>query len=383
MTTPNPQPGAAPTPSGAQSGSGNQYLQDAGVLAPVGGASGGSKYGLGATASMNVVGSPVPVNSANPTAEQVMEALAHADPATIAQMQAYLYKSGKFYKSSTRWQDLNLGVLGPDDLDAFAKAVSTAAQTGADLTDYIRRMAAWGVYTGATSQNSSGRGSGSSSSSTSGGILTIEKPDPKAIGQTIDKEFQKLLGHKPSAHERAGFIAAYTNAYQQVQIENYNAQVAAATGGKPGAEPISGSSAPPALEPEVEGAGNIGENMRFAEAASQNSLLGLLTPGAVPNPLQVEANDNYQAHERNQALVNQDNAFLSLADQPLPGMPGYSSGSGSAASSGVTTVGQQQAYDPNAFADEWIQQHHTAAAGAHSVTDVFSSFLNILHGGMS
>lgn len=381
-----------PQPSGAQSGAGNVYTDQAGIIVPQGGDT-KSMYNLSSEiAKATVTGSPVPVNSANPTAEQVLSALAHADPSTIAQVQMYLYKGG-FYPNGTRWQDINLGVVRPDDISAFKDAVTVAAQTGSDLSDYIKRQAAWGVYTGATSLTGSSRKSVNvlGAATASGNVLTIEKPDPKAIGRTIDKEFQALLGHKPSAHERAGFIAAYTNAYQQIQIDNYNRQVAAMTGGgDAGAEPIGGSSAAPQylptapdLKPGANLLGNIAKAgvMAIGTEAFRDSFPKAGAFGVTQSAQAGLANVlNTQTNAR---LSAQDQAFLALADKPLPGMPGYSSsGTGAGAASGATTVAQQQNYDPQAYADEWIQQHHTAEAGAHSATDVFSSFLNILHGGM-
>lgn len=329
------------------------------------------------------------VGQDGPTAEQVLFSFAHADPKTIAQMQMYLYKGG-FY-GSTPWTDLNLGVIRPDDLDAFKNAVTVAAQTGADLSEYVRRQAAWGVYTGATANGAAGSGGRSGSGSAASRTVTIDRPDPKALGKTIDVEFQKLLGHKPNAHERAGFIAAYTSAYQKVQIENYQRQYGISAGEQlPG--PVSGSSAAPQMLPTEP-----------AKAFSLMDLFGDLPSKIGPGVNPVSPND-WSSYLRNlpddvaakgvvparlsahNAMVNQrniaaDNSFLALADQPLPGMAGYSAGSSGGRGS-LSTVVQQQNFDPQAFADEWVQQHHTAEAGAHSVADVFSSFLNILHGGM-
>lgn len=368
--------------TGAQSGQGNQYLTDAGILAPTGGG-GSSMYGLNSQiAKAQVLGSPFP--TADPskpvTAEEVMKAFAESsNPALIAQLQMYLYKGG-FYGSSVRWQDINLGVIRPDDLSAMAGAVEVAAQTQSDISDYIKRQAAWGVYTGSTSLKGSSR-SGSGFGASVAASETFTKSDPKAIGAMLDKEFKQILGHKPSAAERAGFIAAFQAAERQNFEQNLRARYAATTGaGSP--QPVSGSSAPPDYEQLIDAPGDprdIGENMRLARAAGIASFGDLDINGVTGTEntnLSRAAVYNYNVDQRNAVLRAQDNAFLALADQPLPGMVGYGA-SAAGAGAGVNVI-EQTDFDPQAWADEWIQQHHTAEAGAHSATDKFEMFLNLL-----
>lgn len=370
-----------PMNTGAQSGASNNLQNLAAVVAPVTGGGASSMYGLDSSIAKApvIVGGLFPVNNADGTmtAEEVMKALAHADPGTIAQIQSWLYKSGQFYSNGKKWQDIDLGVLSPDDISAMGKAITSAAQTGASLTDYLQRQAAWGVYSGA----GTGQGGSSGATSMSGSkILSIDVADPKKIGAIIDSEFRQLLGHKPSPAERAGFIAAYQAAERQRQISNYNRAIDATTGGS--AAGMTPAHLPPQLEPYDPAAAALADDPGALRAMGQESSAatkGLVNTPLGLNPYADNAERNRAAMTRDQELVAQDQRYLALANQPLPGMPGYSTSGGS---SSVTTVAQQSQYDPVAYADEWINTHHTAEAGAHSATDVFSNFLNIIKGGM-
>lgn len=394
MTTPNP----APSGSGAQSGAGNKYMDLAGLMTPPGGSGGSSIYGLGSVSSQPVVlgdliryMDPKDVTTDKDgnqvaTAENVMKALVRSkNPQVIAQLQSYMYKAGLY--GSKRWADINLGVINPEDISALGNAVQDAALTGADLSDYLRRQAAWGVYTGAPfSHGRGGSGGSSASAGVSGTTLTLDKPDPKAIGATIDREFQKMLGHKPTAAERAGFIAAYSNAYQQVQIDNYNRQIAAVTKQSGAAGPDAGSTKPPVYMPLASVPAPYTDTPENRAALHVDQGAFLQTLRNLPDDVAGQGIDVPALSEANYTLNRQnkakDDALLALADQPLPGMPGYTAAGAAGGIGSFTTVQQQQNYDPVAYADEWIQQHHTAESGAHSATDVFSMFLNLLHGGM-
>lgn len=393
VTTPSP----TPTP-GAQSGAGQQLMDEAGLLAPASGAGSSSKSLFDLPAQIS--GAPVnpggllPVSPSNPssgvtTAEDVLKAFVNADPSSIAQIQAWLFKAG-FYDSSTNWADIHLGVISPTDIAAFKKVVTVAAQTsttdgqgntvpGIDVGEYLQKQAAWGVYNGLTQAahaNITGAGGGAS-----GSTLVLHTPDPKYIGQVVDSEFKKLLGHKPSPSERAGFIAAYTSAYQNIERSNFYIEHGMSPNGTapdanipgpPGAFPDTLPTLPPGVQPSGNALANIAKG---AATASDMAL----------TPTEQMIAGNLDTTPAAQANVNEINAwntknqqFLALANQPLPGMPGYSS----VANGGVNTVTEQAPYDPQSFADEWINQHHTAEEGAHSATDVFSNFLSIIKGGM-
>lgn len=389
MTTP------APVPSGAQSGSGVPYMDPSLLTLPdVGGASKGSPYGLsGAVANMPInVGSLLHINKppGQITANDVMEAFAHADPGTIAQIQSYLYKGGNFYKSGTQWSDINIGVLNPDDLDAFRKAVDTAAQTSADLSDYLRRQAAFGVYQG-VSGRVIGRTGGVAAAAASGQALRVETPNPMNLVPYIEEEYKKLTGRKPTASEKAGFVAAYTAAYRQIQVDNYTREYAAANAAA-GTGPGAASSAPPGYEKLVGSsrnvAGGLGKSyvgkLTPAEQAQQelnySVELGLpdmgvanLIAGGIPSEV------NVRRAAENAKRYAQDQQFLALADQPMPGMPGYGTG-GAAAASSFQTVQQEQNFDPAAFAENYVRTHAVGEAGGHDAANTFDMFLNILRG---
>jgi hypothetical protein len=211
MTTPTPAPGATPTPTGR----GAQARVDAGVLAPVGGVGGKSQFGLGQLSGAPIVlGGLLPVTpnaDGTVTAEDVLKAFATAPAPLVAQIQ-HLLMLGGFYSSKSSVP--NYGVLNKDDIDAFTQATSTAAQTGADLNEYLQRQAKFGEYTGAAAAAVQK-------------AQVIQKADPLALAGLIDQEFKKLTGKKATPQERAGFIAAYNATFTAKQNADYAAQTAA------------------------------------------------------------------------------------------------------------------------------------------------------------
>lgn len=224
MTTPTP----APHPTGNSAGA--QALAASGITLPDL-ASGKSQFGLGAISGTQVqVGGLFPVvgkdgKAITPaaggtyTAEQIVQAFASASPSTIAQIQHMLILGG-FYGSSSYTP--NYGVLNKEDLDAFTKATTVAAQTGGNLAEYLTRQAKFGEYQGvAAAINANG-----------GKPRTIEKADPLALSSMIEKEFQTLTGRKPTDAERAGFIAAYNTVFETMQNSNYDSAEAAQGSGQ-------------------------------------------------------------------------------------------------------------------------------------------------------
>lgn len=218
------------TPTGNTPGA--QALAQSGITLPSAGNS-KSIYGLGNVSGQQVnVGGLLPIvdSSGKPvtpqiqgqttdgtyTAEQVMAAFAHASPQTIAQIQHMLMLGG-FYSSASYTP--NYGVLNADDLTAMGKAVTTAAQTGADLNEYLARQAKFGEYTGVAAAMGQNK------------PREIKKADPLQLGSMIEKEFQDLTGRKATPAEKAGFIAAYNAAYTQAQQDAYNSADKAAGGG--------------------------------------------------------------------------------------------------------------------------------------------------------
>lgn len=356
------------TPSGAQSGAGAQLLADAGILAPADSGSGGdsSRYGLGNLSSIpiNLGGLFGPVDKEAVTAEDAMDALSHASPSVIAQVQSYLWKGG-FYGSSTAWTDINIGVLNPRDIDAFKAVVKLSAQTvtadpktgkavgGMDLSDYLRRQAAFGVYQGVT------QGAHASRSSTED-TLTLSTPDPKALGSVIDAEYKRLTGRKPSPSERAGFVAAFTAAHKQLQISNFTSL-----------HPGTGEQGPGEFSTAAPQYEQVPDELKDQNAA--DTML-ITNPGITD----AENARRQSILKRNAALHQTDQEFLALADQPMPGMGGAAAGGASA----LSTVNVQEDYNPTAFADEYIRNHNLGETGAHDATGVFSMFLNMISGGV-
>jgi hypothetical protein len=320
VTTPQPTPsGPTPAPSGPAPSGAQALRSDAGILAPVAAQGKGSKYGLGTLSGSPVnTGGLLPVNAANPTAEDVVAAFAKASPATIAAIQHQLVLGG-FYNSN---YSPNYGLVNSQDIDAFAKATSTAAQTGADLSQYLGRQAKFGEYQGVAAALSN-----------NGKPRTISKADPLALSALIEKEFQALTGRKPNAGERAGFITAYNAVFTASQNANYDSAAAAQA---PPVDASGYSTAPQTPFGNFQDTGGaVGGVIGALKAATANVY-------------------NAQADQAN------------LAKEPsAPTMPG---------------VATQQDFDPTAFAENYVKQNAGKEVGAHDITSQFSNFLHIIGG---
>lgn len=339
---PTPAPGPAPTPTPRPAPTGNsagaQAFKASGITLPDVGSS-KSEFGLGPLSTAPVqVGGLLPVmgkdgKAVTPgqggtyTAEQVMRAFASASPSLVAQIQHMLMLGG-FYGAPKANGELpytpNYGVLNPQDLDAFAKATSTAAQTGGDLREYLGRQAKFGEYQGvAAAINANGAGK----------TRLITKADPLALASTIEKEYQTLTGRKPNEAERAGFIAAYNAAYTQFQNNKYDSEAAAAAGTGPSASTDYSTAAPPPISGF--------DGTHFSDHLSSDG------------PALTQA---------------QDQANLGREPQIIPG----------STPSAVT----QQEFDPAAFAEQYVREHATGETDAHDVASQFKSFMNIIQGGV-
>jgi hypothetical protein len=320
VTSPTPQPGAAP--SAGRAGAVAKQALGSLVVAPTGG-SNKSKFGLGSLASEPVnVGGLFPVMAANPTAEDVMSAFAKSDPGTIAQIQDML-KRGGFYSTSN--YNPHYGVLNPEDIAAFTKATTTAAQTGSDLNQYLTSQAKVGDYQGVAAQIQNQQKKPE----------VITRANPADLGALIDKEYQAIVGKKPTASERAGFISAYNAFYTQAQKDQYAAQSPAQ-----------------ALTPEQQTASDF-YNDPLAQAATARGNL----PGDPVSPGNLRLAD-----ETGQMPQPQAPDPTSLLTQAAPQ---------------VTTT---DAPSPATFAENYVRNQHPAQAGAHDITGQFSNFLNILKG---
>lgn len=307
MTTPVPQ-------TGAQS----QALKDAGVInLPAVGSSSGSVYGLdNAVAATNVTlgGVAALLNlPATATADQVMKAFAQAkDPRVIAKIQAYM-QAGRMYGPKA---NIDTGVVGADDIAAFKSVVTTVAQNGADLGDFLTRTAQYGAYTGVAA-------------SLSGKQTTIKQGDPLALGAIIEREFQAMTGRKATPAEKAGFIVAYNAAYKTLQENTIAAENTTVTAGDPNY-----STAPPA---PVTGLPDAATGARFSDHLSS------------------------------------DGPAIAAAEDAgnLSQIPTLNS---------TSTPTEQDSFDPSAFADEYVRRHAGGETGAHDVATQFSNFLSILGG---
>ncbi len=315
MTTPRPTPG--PPARGAQS-----ILSDAGVdalLLPTG--SSKSKYGLGVLAAdpVNVGGLFGPVTNSTMTAEEVVKMFATSlDRGTIAQIQQMLLQSRVFYPADYM---PHYGQLNAQDIAAFAKATETAAQTGSDLQEYLRRQAKFGEYNGvAAAMGNNGK------------PRVIQKHDPLRLQTLIDAEFKQITGRKATDAERAGFVAAYNAAFSQAQNAKYDSVV---EGGGDGALR---SFASPDFVPVPEqtgGAFGFGNLAQVGGAVMQNARIA-------------------EADEQN------------MAAQPV------------APDSPASVVDQE--WDPESFAENWVREQAAGDGGAHDVANQFSNFLSLLGG---
>lgn len=321
MTTPTPTPGAAP--KGAQ-----KILADAGVLLPPTGTS-KSTFGLGALSSKPVfVGGLFPVNSPNPTAEDVMQSFATLrNPGTIAQIQNMLLLGG-FYSSSD--YQPHYGVLNAEDIAAMTKATTTAAQTGSDLSRYLSSQAKVGKFQGIAAA-----------------IANIQKQQPQEIkqiapadlGALIDNQFKQIVGHKPDAAERAGFISAYNAMFAQMQKDRY-----ALMSGTQGMTPEQQEAQAFYDDPILQAAAAAYEtDMEIGPTPDERSE-GHLLWRTKPHPPRVEAPDPSVLFEQQ----------------------------------GPQQVMTQEAPDPSVFAENYVRNLHPTEAQSHDVANTFSMFLKLI-----
>lgn len=319
----------ATTPTPRPSGQGAQdLLSSAGILAPVTGSGGKSQFGLGNLAdSMVTVSSLLPVvvdgtllkpdKDGKYRAEDVAKAFAQASPGVKAQIQVLLAQGNIFYKGDYQ---PNPGVVNGPDIDAFVGALQTSALTGADLTDYLGRQAKFGTYTG-IAQNM-----------TQQQKKPLEKADPLALAGTIDAEFQKITGRKATAGEKAGYIAAYNNAYAHFQQQGQQQAQEVV-------DPNLGYSTAPVqvADPHPSGGGGMfGIAGAFKTAAS--------------------------------AVQNAGADAANLAKMPTaPALPDG-------------TPQSIQDFDPLAFAEQYVHEHASTDSDTHALTGTFSNFLTLLNG---
>jgi hypothetical protein len=286
-----------------------------------------------------------------PAEQAIQYLLQHLTPDQIAQYQSYMWKGGLYGSKPAP----NLGVWGPDDLNALQTALSTVGQLtytddtgthGPELMEYLRRQAAYGVYSGIANAVHSRNAAVDAS-----GKVTVTQADPKALAQQIDAEFKALTGRKATNAEKAGFVAAYNAAYKASVIANVQADMGQAGLDLPAPPlPFTPKDKLPQIPAIVAGADPF--------ATTNAGIAGANTAIAAQNA-------------QGQAA---DQQFLALADQPMPGQPG------SAGASGGLTVSTQQAWDPNAFAESYVREHAAGEVGGHDASSVFNSFLNILKG---
>lgn len=340
---------------------------DATILEPEGsGSTGGSQYGLGAAKDLTVDldGNPLKAEDA------MQRLLQQSSPSQIAQLQSYLWKGG-FYGDSA--DPPNLGVWSPDDRKALADVVSIAGQTNVPVLDYLRRSAAYGVYTGIA-----GAVHGHGGSVSASGRLEVQQADPKTLAVNIDRAFKELTGRKASPAEKAGFVAAFNAAYRASQVANYESQYGSIDPEVPGAAPLPPEYLQTAPTPPHGGLFNVGE---AAVAGLQFGMenKAFIDANGGPNALNLMglAGQNVLNNEENARRYQADQQFLELADQPMWDQGGGMTGGGMGSSSFTT-----QDFDPQAYAESYVREHAIGEVGGHDASTAFSTFLAILNGGM-
>lgn len=366
----SPYSGGQTTYGSPGSQGGAQSPLDASILEPeTSGSSGGSMYGLGSVKDMTVDldGNQVKAEDA------IQRVLQQSSPSQIAQIQSYLWKGG-FYSDNA--DAPNLGVWGPDDIKALGDVVSTSAQTNVPVMDFLRRSAAYGVYTGIAGAVSGHNGSVSQSAR-----LEIRQADPKALAQNIDRAFKELTGRRASKEEKAGFVAAFNAAYKAAQTANFEAQYGSIDPLDPGAAPMPPEylpTAPPGA-PDIPhgrfGFGAVREGIQRAQSYAANAAFTEANGGGSFGNLVGLAYQNVLNSEENARRYQADQQFLQLADQPMWDQGGGSFGSGSG--SGTFTT---QDFDPQAYAESYVRDHATGEVGGHDAATTFNMFLNILRG---
>lgn len=212
-------PSPAPHPSGV-AGRLSGLLPAA--VAPSGGGGGGKDpYSLGQFSTSALVPNlPFPIqtdSSGHATAQQIIEAFAHASPGAIAELQTKLYQAGAY--SGTYNPMLHPGLIRPEDLAAFASTVKVAAQqstpeTPMNLGDYLQASASFGAQTG--------KAAASMNFGTDTHVVTHQNRN--MLNLTADSVAQQVLGRKADAGERARFAAFFDKTDIGRQMAVYNAQ---------------------------------------------------------------------------------------------------------------------------------------------------------------
>lgn len=205
------------------------------TVPPVGGSSSGAdKYGLGVWGSQQINPGDLPVlaniiaSGKTTTGDDIVKAFAGADPVTLAEMQRALYLGG-FYGQSSKYTP-SYGVIAPEDITAFAKAVKTAGQSGQGVSALLLNQAKIGTAAGIAAAHTQLLTAKAKAEKPS----VIDVPASADLEAAAEQAFEQVLGRKARPHEAAAFAAAYQATVVGLQ-RNADSQAASlaqtATGG--------------------------------------------------------------------------------------------------------------------------------------------------------
>lgn len=215
--SPSPQAQSQATPP-----AGSVQDQEAALNAQVGssGAGGSDLYGLGqwknqvidttgwppqigkllsdAVALYDQQHKAAPLDPTSMTAQQLVQVIAQSkSPLLVSNIQNMLLLSGAYPTSVKSMGDLQVGILGPQDIKALADTVTVAAQTGTPFGTYMTTSANIGKANGILTHISG---------ATQNPVGQASRADTDPVLRSVAGT---LFGHDPSPDEYARFQAFY------------------------------------------------------------------------------------------------------------------------------------------------------------------------------
>lgn len=303
-------------------------------------------YGLGDWGKQNIpVGSlPFPITvgpKGNATGDSILKAFAQSDPGSIAEVQRALYLGG--YYSSTYTP--TYGVIKPEDLSAFASAVTSAGKQQSPVADVLLAGAQYGTAAGVAAARQQ-------ATAQKAETATVSVPNAQDLEAEALTAFQNTLGHKPTPAEAAAFAATYQAMSVGTQRANNQAEYNASNG--PGSQ------------------GGI-------TASQSDQLQSEIGQSAAPTPFQQHAAaegpvaDNEDVADQPPSFASQLNSLGQIAQTAAQeAVP-----SGSSAG-GLTQVDQQSVEDPSVAATNFARNSDPNQAAAKDTASAFDTFLGLL-----
>ena len=372
---PTPAPGASPTTTTL----GGITLDTSQIDNT--GTSNADRYGLGAwgQALFNVYGLfPTPRPDGLMNGDDVLHTFAMlaassnpSDHAIVAAIQQSL-RLGGYYSQNA---DVRPGVVQPDDLRAFASALTLVgraqgtpdaagkAPQSIPLTTWLNNQAQSGVLFSAAGARQQAQ------------AAVIQVPNAQDIYESAQQVFQRLLGHKLTEREANAFARAQQHLAVELQRRNAQGQYDAQTGPVDTLGPASAPTATPTGESPADYLTRIASSGGEVPAS-------IAAPGNVPDGspadfrLAEEASMGHGPSPQQYEYAATQNSFIDAVQRALGAEQTATGGEGGAPP--LSFVYQAQPPDVTTAAEQYAARTHPASYLAHNMADTFGAFLNIL-----